>query len=179
MNNTGSHCLLARIVQVPMGFLSRFLLLSFTKIYFVANKYGGAHVESADIIIECTLAFWQQFLKLIDAGALAADRTVHTLTYGRYVSGKKVQNDEWQCDISHIRYKWKGPEEQAASLRFFTHMGRSVYHPTSWQVVPHCRTQVSSSTARPLPTLAGEVTEKGEERCLHNEGYFSSLILVW
>lgn len=79
--------------------------------------------------------------------------------------------------LLHARVK--PPRGQAASLGSSTHMERSVYHPPSWQVAPHPHSYVSSSTARPLPPLAGEVAEKGEERRFHGEGYFSSLIPVW
>ncbi len=86
------------------------------------------------------------------------------------------KGSEWWMPMRHeshlLQTRVKPPKGQAASLSSSTHMELSVYHPPSWQVVPHPRTYMSSSTARPLPLLAGEVTEKGEERCLRRRGLF-------
>lgn len=40
VNNTGSHCLLARILKVPLIFLRRSLLLSSTQTYLAGNRYS-------------------------------------------------------------------------------------------------------------------------------------------
>lgn len=99
-------------------------------------------------------------------GDALADHILHTLWL---LEGKKKKTcqkkSEWWMSMRHeshsLQTRVKPPKGQTASLSSSTHMELSVYHPPSWQVVPHPRTYMSSSTACPLPPLAREVTEKG------------------
>lgn len=156
VKNTGSHCLLARIFKAPHQPWYFSALLCSTKTYFVANRYRGACTEVVNYLINfgSLKLLWQS--PRIWYPALTVTDVSKSLA-------KKV----WMMNANATRAAFvtkvwvKPPKGQAVSLSSSTHMARSVYHQPSWQVVPHPRTYMSSSTARPHPPSAEEVAGKG------------------